>query len=241
MSADTRWLRRSRCSPTQPPPRKDGWPRCGSAPLSSRRRARKFCFAAFCFAAGRGRCAPCGRRLLLSRCYGRRCTSNTIGPAFCKYSSLDCFSVGYAGAAARRCSRFFSTRCSTSKARWRPSHRCISSDNPALTQGRDMLVRQAAFGQEPLGILPERRRWVSRQGFARTAIGRGDHFEIRAFGMVDVPDAAALAYERIVEGGGDVIDGRGRYAPGKMLEPPGGGTATPRFCEPDRGFLRAGG
>src|SRR4029077_2595223 len=186
---------------------------------------------AFCFAAGRGRCAPCGRRLSLSRCYGRRCTSNTIGLVFCKYSSLDCFSAGCAGAAARRCSRFFSTRCSTSKARWRPSHRCISSDNAALTQGRDMLVRQAAFGQEPLGILPERRRGVSRQGFAWTAIGRSDHFEIRAFGMVDVPDTAALAHERSVGGGGDVIAGRGGSPPGKMLEPLGGGTATQRFVE----------
>ena len=51
---------------------------------------------------------------------------------------------------------------------------------------------------------------------------------------------APLAHERIVEGRGDVVDGRGRYAPGKMLEPLGGGTATQRFVEHDCELLAMG-
>jgi hypothetical protein len=58
--------------------------------------------------------------------------------------------------------------------------------------------------------------------------------------MVDVPDSLAAAHERIVEGRGYVVDGRGRYAPGKMLEPLGCGAATQRFVEHDCELLAMG-
>src|SRR5580704_10731447 len=114
-----------------------------------------------------------------------------------------------------------------SKARWKPWRTSICrsdvcSNDAALTQRFDAFRRKAARPQHPIGVRAERRRRLPRQLVTRAGIGRSHHFEIRARRMGDSPDAPAIAYERIVERGSDVVDWRRRNPPGEVLEPFGG-------------------
>jgi hypothetical protein len=118
--AAARWSHHFRRYPIPARPRRAGSRFYGSPQWRSPRPAKRSCFAAICSAALYARSVRLGRRSWSSPCYGPRCTCNTTGSEFRKYSSRPCSSVGCAGVRARCCSPSCFMRCSTSKRPWKP-------------------------------------------------------------------------------------------------------------------------